>query len=76
MAWHVDRGRGYAAGDNRITLHPTEKDQFGLPIPMFFYDDHAKRYGLCATTRINRALGLSSVGAKTGKSNTTLSLNS
>jgi choline dehydrogenase-like flavoprotein len=26
---------------NRITLHPTEKDQFGLPIPNVHYDDHA-----------------------------------
>jgi choline dehydrogenase-like flavoprotein len=26
---------------NRITLHPTEKDQFGLPIPDVHYDDHA-----------------------------------
>lgn len=25
---------------NRITLHPTEKDQFGLPIPNVHYDDH------------------------------------
>jgi choline dehydrogenase-like flavoprotein len=26
---------------NRITLHPTEKDQFGLPIPDVHFDDHA-----------------------------------
>ncbi len=26
---------------NRITLHPSEKDQFGLPIPNVHYDDHA-----------------------------------
>ncbi len=26
---------------NRITPHPTEKDQFGLPIPDVHYDDHA-----------------------------------
>jgi choline dehydrogenase-like flavoprotein len=25
---------------NRITLHPTEKDQFGQPIPNVHYDDH------------------------------------
>jgi choline dehydrogenase-like flavoprotein len=25
---------------NRITLHPTEKDQFGLPIPNVHFDDH------------------------------------
>ena len=26
---------------NAITLHPSEKDQFGLPIPNVHYDDHA-----------------------------------
>jgi choline dehydrogenase-like flavoprotein len=26
---------------NAVTLHPTEKDQFGLPIPNVHYDDHA-----------------------------------
>ena len=25
---------------NRITLHPTEKDQFGQPIPNVHFDDH------------------------------------
>jgi len=25
---------------NAVTLHPTEKDQFGLPIPNVHYDDH------------------------------------
>jgi choline dehydrogenase-like flavoprotein len=26
---------------NRITLHPSEKDQFGLPVPNVHFDDHA-----------------------------------
>lgn len=26
---------------NRITLHPTEKDQFGLPVPNVHFDDHS-----------------------------------
>jgi choline dehydrogenase-like flavoprotein len=26
---------------NRVTLHPTEKDQFGVPIPHVHFDDHA-----------------------------------
>ncbi|HYL58299.1 MAG TPA: GMC family oxidoreductase, partial [Candidatus Acidoferrales bacterium] len=26
---------------NAVTLHPTEKDSFGLPIPNVHYDDHA-----------------------------------
>ena len=25
---------------NRVTLHPTEKDQFGLPVPNVHFDDH------------------------------------
>jgi choline dehydrogenase-like flavoprotein len=25
---------------NRVTLHPTEKDQFGLPVPDVHFDDH------------------------------------
>jgi choline dehydrogenase-like flavoprotein len=25
---------------NRVTLHPTEKDQFGMPIPNVHFDDH------------------------------------
>jgi choline dehydrogenase-like flavoprotein len=25
---------------NAVTLHPTERDQFGLPIPNVHYDDH------------------------------------
>ena len=25
---------------NAVTLHPTEKDQWGLPIPNVHYDDH------------------------------------
>jgi choline dehydrogenase-like flavoprotein len=25
---------------NAVTLHPSEKDQFGLPIPNVHYDDH------------------------------------
>jgi choline dehydrogenase-like flavoprotein len=26
---------------NRITLHPTEKDKYGLPVPNVHFDDHA-----------------------------------
>src|SRR2546428_9030272 len=25
---------------NRVTLHPTEKDRFGMPIPNVHFDDH------------------------------------
>jgi len=26
---------------NRVTLHPSEKDQYGLPVPNVHFDDHA-----------------------------------
>jgi len=26
--------------NNRVTLHPTEKDRFGMPIPNVHFDDH------------------------------------
>jgi choline dehydrogenase-like flavoprotein len=34
-------GEDMAQESNAITLHPTEVDQFGLPIPNVNYDDHA-----------------------------------
>src|ERR1700730_11330871 len=41
------RGSMYLVGEdlpqesNRVTLHPTEKDQFGMPIPNVHFDEHA-----------------------------------
>lgn len=37
-AWIV--GEDLPQADNRITLHDTEKDQHGLPIPIVSYTDH------------------------------------
>ncbi len=37
-AWIV--GEDMPRATNRVTLHATEKDQFGLPIPNVHYDDH------------------------------------
>jgi len=34
-------GEDMPRADNRITLHASEKDQFGLPIPNVHFDDHA-----------------------------------
>jgi choline dehydrogenase-like flavoprotein len=34
-------GEDMAQETNRITLHPTEKDAYGLPIPDVHFDDHA-----------------------------------
>lgn len=33
-------GEDVPQADNRITLHPEQKDQFGLPIPNVHYSDH------------------------------------
>ena len=43
-------GEDLAIASNRVTLHPGEKDQHGLPIPSLHLDDHPndlamKRYG-------------------------------
>jgi choline dehydrogenase-like flavoprotein len=34
-------GEDMPQSGNAVTLHPTEKDQYGLPIPNVHYDDHA-----------------------------------
>jgi choline dehydrogenase-like flavoprotein len=34
-------GEDMPQAGNRITLHPTEKDPFGLPVPDVHFDDHA-----------------------------------
>jgi choline dehydrogenase-like flavoprotein len=34
-------GEDMPQANNRITLHPSEKDQWGLPIPDVHFDDHA-----------------------------------
>jgi choline dehydrogenase-like flavoprotein len=33
-------GEDMPQASNRVTLHPTEKDQWGLPVPNVHYDDH------------------------------------
>jgi choline dehydrogenase-like flavoprotein len=33
-------GEDMPRATNRVTLHPTEKDQFGLPIPNIHFDEH------------------------------------
>ena len=51
---------------NSITLHPTRKDQYGLPVPVVHYEHHANskkmvRYGLERGRRIYEALGAEQV---------------
>ena len=33
-------GENMPQESNRISLHPNEKDQFGLPVPNVHFDDH------------------------------------
>ncbi len=47
---------------NAVTLHPTEKDHYGLPIPNVHYDDHAndlamRRHAFQAGTNVYEAVG-------------------
>jgi hypothetical protein len=47
---------------NRITLHPTERDGYGLPVPVIHYEDHPntiamKTYAWKAGRKIYEALG-------------------
>ncbi len=48
--------------DNRITLHPTKKDHYGLPVPVVTYNNHPNtiamiNYGVQAGHKIYAALG-------------------
>ena len=66
--WHVACGEDMPRETNCVTLHPTEKDQFGMPIPNVHFDDHendiamrdhayergATVYGAVGATRIIR----------------------
>ncbi len=47
---------------NRVTLHATEKDKWGLPIPNVHYDDHAndlamRNHGFKQGTAVYKAVG-------------------
>jgi choline dehydrogenase-like flavoprotein len=48
---------------NAVTLHPTEKDQFGLPIPNVNYDDHANDLAMRAYAFKRGAAVYQAVGA-------------
>jgi choline dehydrogenase-like flavoprotein len=40
------QGEDLAIATNRVTLHPTEKDVFGLPIPCLHLDNHANEIAM------------------------------
>lgn len=50
---------------NAVTLHASEKDQYGLPVPNVHYDDHAndlamRRHAFDTGTRVHKAAGATS----------------
>lgn len=52
--------------ENGITLHPTEKDQYGLPIPIVTKTDHTndaamRRHGLAQWRKVSEAVGATRV---------------
>jgi choline dehydrogenase-like flavoprotein len=47
---------------NRVTLHPTEKDEYGVPIPNVHFDDHEndnalRNHAFAAGEKVYRAAG-------------------
>ena len=59
-------GEDLAMADNRVTLHPSENDQYGLPIPCLHLDDHAndivmKSYAYRKGTELLEAAGATRV---------------
>ena len=66
MAAMLIVGEDPPVGGNSITLHPTRKDQYGLPVPVVHYEHHDNsrkmlRYGLERGRRIYEALGAEQV---------------
>lgn len=72
FAWFMDRydhtagmwivGEDMPQESNRVTLHATEKDQHGLPVPNVHYDDHKndlamREHGYKQGTEIYNAVG-------------------
>lgn len=59
-------GEDLAQEENSITLHPTERDQHGLPIPIVTKTDHTndaamRRHGLAQWRKLSEAVGATRV---------------
>lgn len=55
-------GEDPAESDNQISLHPTERDQNGLPVPLINYSDHAnttamRNHAIASSRAIYDSLG-------------------
>jgi len=59
-------GEDPSQADNGVTLHPTEKDQYGMPVPVVRYADHEnskklREYGLGKARELYASLGAEEV---------------
>ncbi|WP_116364686.1 GMC family oxidoreductase [Parahaliea mediterranea] len=68
LAAMLIHGEDLAQQSNRITLHPTERDSYGLPVPIVHYEEHPntrrmKEYALKCGKAIYRALNAKKVHA-------------
>ena len=68
MAAMLVHGEDFPQASNRITLHPSELDQNGLPVPVVHYEDHPntaamKRFATQRGEEIYRALGAKEIFA-------------
>jgi choline dehydrogenase-like flavoprotein len=56
-------GEDMPVADNRITLHASEKDRFGVPIPNVHYDDHPNNVAMRRHAHARQAALYQAVGA-------------
>ncbi|MBJ80513.1 MAG: 2-keto-gluconate dehydrogenase [Myxococcales bacterium] len=56
-------GEDLAVESNQVSLHQTEKDQFGLPIPTLHLDDHPNDLSMRSYANLRSVDGLRSAGA-------------
>jgi choline dehydrogenase-like flavoprotein len=57
-------GEDMPQASNRVTLHPTEKDRFGLPVPNVHFDDHPNDIAMRAHAYRQGAAVYSAAGAR------------
>ena len=62
LAAMIVMGEDLAEADNRISLHPTEKDQYGMPAPLVHYREHAntiamRNHATVQSRKLYEALG-------------------
>lgn len=75
LAAMIVMGEDLPESDNRISLHPSEKDQYGLPAPLVHYEDHAntiamREHAKARASDIYNSLGATEVWHVTGGSAT------